>query len=270
MKKNFFFNKYIFLYFTKIFIFVILRYIYGGKLPLEEYDTLDVIDILVAASELSLQELVIHIQSFLIKNEANWIEKNFNRIYQTSFEHDSFSELQKFCTDLISKEPEKIFKLVDFVSIPEKSLISLIQNDNLPISDVQVWEHVLKWGIAQKPELPSDPSNYSKNDFNDLKNTLQQCIPFIKFYNLTCKEFSNKVLPYKKILPKELHKELLAYFLDLDVKPSDMSKSKEIKGIGISSTNIDSKIITSKHIELISKWINKVDAKDELKIPCEF
>ena len=225
---------------------------------------------MVAASELNLQELVIHLQSFLIENKSNWLDENFNLIYQISFEHDSFFDLQNFCTNLMSKEPEKIFNSVDFVSIPEKSLVSLIQNDNLPISDVQVWEHVLKWGIAQKPELPSDPSNYSKNDFNDLKNTLQQCIPFIKFYNLTCKEFSNKVLPYKKILPKELHKELLAYFLDLDVKPSDMSKSKEIKGIGIDSTNLDSKIITSKHIELISKWINKVDAKDELKIPCEF
>ncbi|CAB4445219.1 unnamed protein product [Rhizophagus irregularis] len=37
---------------------IILRYIYGGSLPLEEYDALDVIKILVAASELSLQELI--------------------------------------------------------------------------------------------------------------------------------------------------------------------------------------------------------------------
>ncbi len=229
---------------------------------------------MVAASELSLQELVIHIQSFLIKNEANWIEKNFNLIYQTSFEHDSFSELQKFCTDLISKEPEKIFRLVDFVSIPEKSLISLIQNDNLPISDVQVWEHVLKWGIAQNSELPSDLSNYSKNDFNILKITLQQCIPFIRFYNLTSKEFSDKVLPYKKILSKELYKELLKYFLDPDSKPSDKSKSKEpqiIKRIKkIDSTHIDSIIITNKHSELISKWIDKIDIENELKSPYEF
>src|SRR6266542_706026 len=254
MKKNFFFNKYIFLYFTKIFIFVILRYIYGGKLPLEEYDTLDVTNILVAASELSLQELVIHIQSFLIKNEANWIEKNFNLIYQTSFEHDSFSELQKFYTDLISKEPEKIFKLVDFVSVPEKSLISLIQNDNLSMSDVQVWEHVLKWGIAQNPELSPDPFNYTDDDFNTLKNTIQQCIPFIRFYNLTSKEFSDKVLPYKKSLPKELFKELLTHFLDPDKKSSNKT---EYQMIG--SRRIDSKIITKKHAELISRWINKLD-----------
>ncbi len=186
---------------------------------------------MVAASELSLQELVIHLQSFLIEKKANWMEKNFNLIYQTSFENDSFLELQKFCTDLMSKEPEKIFKSVDFVSISEKSLVTLIQNDNLPISDVQVWDYVLKWGLAQNPELSSDPSNYSKNDFTSLKKTLQQCIPFIRFHNLTSKEFSNKVLPYRKVLPKELYLDLIKYFLDPDSKPSDKSEFKETREI---------------------------------------
>ena len=63
------------------------------------------------------------------------------------------------------------------------------------MSEAQVWEHVLKWGLAQNPELSS---NYSKDDFNTLKNTLQQCIQFIRFYNLTSKEFCDKVFPYIK------------------------------------------------------------------------
>jgi hypothetical protein len=43
--------------------------------------------------------------------------------------------------------------------------------------------YVLKWGISQNPGLPSDPSNYSKDDFITLKSTLQQCIPFINSLN---------------------------------------------------------------------------------------
>src|SRR5256885_17038769 len=107
------------------------------------------------------------------------MEQNFNLINQTSFEHDSFLDLQKFCTGLTSKEPEKVFKSLDFASIPEKSLVSLIQNDNLQLNEVQVWEYVLKWGLAQNPKLSSDPSSYSKDDFNALKDTLHQCIPLI-------------------------------------------------------------------------------------------
>ncbi|RIA98840.1 hypothetical protein C1645_29492 [Glomus cerebriforme] len=101
------------------------------------------------------------------------MELNFNLIYQTSFENDSFLELQQYCIDLISKNPDKIFKSLNFSSIPEKLLISLIQDANLQMSEIQVWDHVLKWGFAQSPELPSDPTNFSKEDFNVLKNNLK-------------------------------------------------------------------------------------------------
>ncbi|GET52844.1 BTB/POZ protein [Rhizophagus irregularis DAOM 181602=DAOM 197198] len=144
---------------------IILRYIYGGRLSLEEYDALDIIKILVAASELSLQELVDYIQSFLTKNKADWMEQNFNLIYQTSFE--------------------------------------------------KVWENVLKWGFAQNPGFPSDPSNFSKDDFTSLKNTLHQCIPF------------------------ELYMDLLKTFLDPDSKPID--KPKPRKGTNNSSETSSSK-----------------------------
>ena len=87
---------------------------------MEEYDTLDIIRIFISASILGLQELIDHLQSFLVEKKASWMEQNFNLIYQTSFKNDSFMELQKFCTELMSKQPEKIFKSLDFISIPEK------------------------------------------------------------------------------------------------------------------------------------------------------
>src|SRR5947208_7115850 len=122
----------------------LFRYIYGGRLSLETYDTLDIIKILEAANELGLQDLIVYLQTYLIENKTNWIEQNFNLINQTSFGNDSFLILQQFCTELMSKEPEKVFKSLDFVSIPEKSLAALIRNDNLQMKEVQVWEYILK------------------------------------------------------------------------------------------------------------------------------
>src|ERR1043165_5753886 len=115
------------------------------------------------------------------------MEQNFNLIYQTSFENDSFLGLRRFCTNLMSKEPDKIFNSSTFSLIPENLLISLNQNDSLQMNEIQVWENVLKWGLSQNPELPSDLASLSKDDFSTLKNTLQHCIPFIKFDNLTSK-----------------------------------------------------------------------------------
>ena len=70
------------------------------------------------------------------------------------------------------------------------------------MSDIQVWERVIEWGLAQNPEIPSDPTSFSKDDFNNLKNTLQQCIPFVKFHNLSSREFS-------KNLQKSFSKEII-------------------------------------------------------------
>ncbi|EXX60095.1 uncharacterized protein OCT59_019153 [Rhizophagus irregularis] len=205
---------------------IILRYIYSGRISLEEYDTLDIIKILIAGSELGLQELITYIQSFLIKTKANWMEQNFNLIYQTCFENNSFLELQNFCANLTFEEPDKIFKSLNFASIPEKLLITIIQSDNLQMEEIQVWKYVLKWGLAQNPELSSDPSNFSKEDFNTLKNSLHNCIPFIRFYNLTSDEFSKEILPYKKVFPKELYKDLLKYFLDSNNQSIKQSKTR--------------------------------------------
>uniref|UniRef100_U9UMS6 Kelch-like protein 17 n=1 Tax=Rhizophagus irregularis (strain DAOM 181602 / DAOM 197198 / MUCL 43194) TaxID=747089 RepID=U9UMS6_RHIID len=239
---------------------IILRYIYGGRLSLDRCDISDIIKILIAANELNLQELVNYLQLYIIENHKKWMEQSFNLVYQTSLENDSFLELQKYCTDLISKRPDKILKSISFSSITEKLLVSIIQSNNLHhISEIQVWKYVIKWGLAQNPELPSDPATFSKEDFNVLKNTLQQLIPFIKFNNLTSKEFSEKVLPYKKILPKELYKDLLKIFLNLnpDGRPNEIQ-------------NINSKIITFQHTELISKWIDKLDIADKSTSSYEF
>ncbi|GET65690.1 BTB/POZ protein [Rhizophagus irregularis DAOM 181602=DAOM 197198] len=57
---------------------VILRYIYSGKISLNEYDTSDIIKILVTGNELGLQDLINYLQSYLVETKANWMEQNFN------------------------------------------------------------------------------------------------------------------------------------------------------------------------------------------------
>ncbi|GES76309.1 carbohydrate-binding module family 13 protein [Rhizophagus clarus] len=249
---------------------VILRYIYGGKLSLEEYEVSDIINILITANELSLRELFPYLETFLIEKKSDWMEQNFDLIYRTSFENNSFLQLQKYCTDLVAKEPNKIFNSPNFSIISEKLLITLIQNKNVQLNEIQVWENVIKWGLAQNPRLPSNVESYTKDDFNALKNTLQHCIPLIGFHNLTSKEFSEKVLPYKKVFPKELYKGLLKDFLNNDSKPIMTNKPDEISELKIRSKNIDSTIITFRHVELISKWIDRLEYTDKIKNLYEF
>src|SRR6266498_4276903 len=102
-----------------------------------------------------LQELVDYLQRYLIENGSEWIEQHFELIHQTSFHSRNLLKLQQFCTDFIAKSPEKIFKSLNFTSLSEKFLVSLIKRDDLQMEEIEVWEHVLKWSLAQNPTIIS-------------------------------------------------------------------------------------------------------------------
>ncbi|UZO00464.1 uncharacterized protein OCT59_011597 [Rhizophagus irregularis] len=107
------------------------------------------------------------------------MEQNFDLIYRTSFENNSFTS-SKYCTNLITNQ----------------------------LNELQVWEHVIIWGLAQNRGLPSDIENYSKDDFNEISE------PGI--------------------------------------------------GSSIRPKNIDSTIIIFQHVELISKWIDRLENTDKI------
>ncbi|GET03250.1 kinase-like domain-containing protein [Rhizophagus clarus] len=136
----------------------------------------------------------------------------------------------------------------------DTSDIIKILHDTVKMNTIQVWEHVLKWGIAQNPELSSGHSSYSKDDFITLKNTLQQCIPFINFFNLTSKEYLDKVYPYKKIIPKDLREKLFRHFMDQLNNNLGLNITKEIDSKTISS--VQKNISIEKDFNMIVDEIN--------------
>ncbi|EXX62527.1 uncharacterized protein OCT59_025433 [Rhizophagus irregularis] len=250
---------------------IILKYIYGGTLSLNEQDTLVILKILIAAEELLLQELVDYLQKYFVENKSEWMEQHFELIHRTSFQSNSLLELQQFCTKFMANSPEKIFKSLDFTSLPEKSLVQLIKRDDLQMEEVDVWEHVLKWGLAQNPTLLPDPNTWSDDDFKKMENTLQHCLSLIRFFSLSSKEFLEKVRPYKSLLKRQFYEDLLNSHLDPNSKPNDNILPP--RNIRIESI-IDSKIVNNLNIIVtISRWIDKLDARNNfayLKEPYKF
>ncbi|GES93599.1 hypothetical protein GLOIN_2v1868421 [Rhizophagus clarus] len=257
---------------------IILEYIYGGVLSLNINETLDFLKILAAADKLHLQELVDYLQKYLIKNKLEWVEQNFGFTEQVSSQSNNLLELQEFCTNLMAQSPEKIFKSFDFTSLSEKSLISLLKRDDLQMNEIEVWEHVLKWGLAQNQTLTPDPKTWSDDDFKSMKNILQNCLPLIRFFSLSSREFAQEVRPYKKLLDQQLYEDLLNSYLD----PGSVSninilgprKFKINESKIVDSPIIDSQIVDSNIISTVSKWVDKVVINDdnyrELYLPYKF
>ncbi|CAB4412380.1 unnamed protein product [Rhizophagus irregularis] len=254
---------------------VIIEYIYGGILSLDEQDTSDFLKVLAAADVLHLQELVDYLQKYLIENKSEWIEQHFEFTYQISLQSNNLLELQEFCTNLMAQFPDKILKSFEFTSLSEKSLISLIKRDDLQMREIEVWEHVLKWGLAQNPTLVQDPGTWTDDDFMAMKNTLQQCLSFIRLFSLSSKELVQKVRPYKKLLNHQLYEDLVNSYMDPDIKPAEnILLPRNI----VTDEIIDSKIVNLNIASIISRWIYKVDLNYEfshlrgvyLPLPYEF
>ena len=67
-------------------IFYNVRYIYGGIISINDYETSDILKVLVAANELLLQELVEYLQKYFIENKFEWMEQHFEFVNRTSFQ----------------------------------------------------------------------------------------------------------------------------------------------------------------------------------------
>uniref|UniRef100_U9TYV4 Uncharacterized protein n=1 Tax=Rhizophagus irregularis (strain DAOM 181602 / DAOM 197198 / MUCL 43194) TaxID=747089 RepID=U9TYV4_RHIID len=89
-------------------------------------------------------------------------------------------------------------------------------------------------GLAQNPTLIPDPKTWPDDEFKPMKIILQHCLPLIRFFNLSSREFSQKVRPYQKLLDQQLYEDLWNLMI------------------------IDSKIVDSNIISTVSKWVDKV------------
>jgi hypothetical protein len=195
------------------------------------------------------------------------MQQHFEYIYQISFQSNNLSHLQQFCTDLMTKSPEKIFKSFDFTSFSEKSIISLIERDDLQMKEIEVWECVLKWGLEKNPTFIPDPTIWSDDNFKGYFTTL------LRFFSLPSKDFLEKVRPYKKLLKRQLYEELLKSYLDPNSEPNDnilLPRHRNNDGI------IDSVIVNLNIVSIISIWLDKIDINSkfaytrELYLPYKF
>ncbi|RHZ66634.1 hypothetical protein Glove_306g67 [Diversispora epigaea] len=158
-------------------------------------------------------ELSKKLEIILIEDKASWLKSHFSLVYRTIFINNNFKDLENFCNNIVVKYPSLIFDAEDFTSLQEAALISLLKRDDLQVEEAKIWEYVIKWGIAQNPTLPANLDEWNKDNFLTLKTTLQHCLPYIRYFHISGDDILKKVEPYKKILDKQLWKDLFQHFL---------------------------------------------------------
>ncbi|RHZ83869.1 hypothetical protein Glove_87g225 [Diversispora epigaea] len=198
---------------------IILKYIYGSIVNIEDTDTKTIYELMVNTNELELKELSVKLESYLIESKASWLKTHFSFVYHSIFDSDKFKDLKKFYNDIIVKYPNLIFESEDFTSLQEKALISILERDDLNVEEIKIWDYVIKWGIAQNPTLPADSKEWTKGNFKALKITLQQCLSLIRYFHIPASWLKTHFsFVYHSIFDSDKFKDLKKFYNDIIVK----------------------------------------------------
>ncbi|RHZ81867.1 hypothetical protein Glove_117g200 [Diversispora epigaea] len=254
---------------------IIIKYIYGATVNLEKVETSIIFDLLVAANQFHFEELVARLQTFLIENHPSWLKLNFSKIYDSSFP-THFEALQNYCNDKIAKYPNLIFESNDFVTLPEAALVSIIKRNDLQLEESKIWDYIIQWGIAQNKTLSSNLNDWIDRDFQILKNTLQQCLPHIRYFQFSNENIMEKLFPFQRILDNTLWADILKYSMTPN-KPiiSTILAPRRLVTTQLQNRGntfqIISSIITNEHAAEIASWIDKKEVTyDVNNNPYEF
>ncbi|RHZ59687.1 hypothetical protein Glove_362g67 [Diversispora epigaea] len=250
---------------------VIIKYIYGGTISLENSI---IFDLLIASHELDLDELVEHLQTHLVTNNASWLKLNFSRVYQISYRTKNFEIIRKFCNNIIAKHPSTIFGSENFLSLPEDALISIIKLDDLQLEEDKIWNYVIQWGMAKNQTFPAKLNEWTNDDFSTLKTTLKNCLPHIRYFTLSSEKVLEKIYPYQQLFEPELWTDINTKFLAPGKQiSSTILPPRKILNV-ILPTRIPSisfsNIITDEHALEISSWIDRKETPYTENNPYEF
>ncbi|RIB08488.1 hypothetical protein C2G38_2211541 [Gigaspora rosea] len=190
-----------------------VQYTYNGTASLETVNASVIFELLIASSEFGLEELIKHIQLFLLENNSSWLRLNFSRVYQASFKNNNLKDLQQLCANIIAKHPNIIFDSDEFLTLSENILIFILKLDDLQMDEGNIWDYIIKWGIAQNPSLPPDLDKWSDEHFLTLKNSLQNCLPLIRYFQISGEDIFDKIRPYQKLLEPALWADIMLKFM---------------------------------------------------------
>ncbi|RIB06398.1 hypothetical protein C2G38_2217219 [Gigaspora rosea] len=285
---------------------VIIMYIYGGIISFENMDSNIIFESLMIANEFQLSELAKYIENYLIQHHEFWIHTNFSKIYRATIENDSLGTLQKYCVKVAAENPDLIFDSDDFTTLPEGAFVSILERDDLQMSEAKIWDLVIKWGIAQNPSLPPNQNQWSDLDFLILKTTLKNCLPLIRFFQFTGEEVLDKLRPYQKILDPNLWTDIMTRFmapnksissvvlpprkliyksqvndeLNFTMLPSPIQNHSPspiqnhspspIQNQSLQRFELNSNIISTKHATEIVSWIDRTEYRSDEVIPYRF
>ncbi|RGB30587.1 hypothetical protein C1646_793610 [Rhizophagus diaphanus] len=232
---------------------IILRFIYCGKIDLTKLLGPEILELLMALDELNFHSLIPHVQEYLINHQDEFMQQNPIEILETVYQHESFTDLWNYCLERICEEPEMLFNSDNFINLKAPLLKLILKRNDLALDEIEIWNNLLKWGIAKNPSISQDITKWSNEDITIIERSLHEFIPLIRFYYISSDDFLDKIYPLKELLPKDLADELVKFNISPNRKPNidEIQPPRNPKPI------YDSTLIERQHFSILASWIDK-------------
>ncbi|EXX63530.1 hypothetical protein RirG_151550 [Rhizophagus irregularis DAOM 197198w] len=254
---------------------ILLKYIYSGKLTLNK--KVKCFYVIIAAYELQLKNVAEYLEKYLKENDSAW---KFPKDFFIISEQKQLKRFEEQALELACINPRIIFKSKDFLQLNERFLIQLLKRDDLEMNEIEILNYLIKWGIAntnptlnnvekrfyfKEPNLNINTKKWTAIDFMNMEKTLRNCIPHIRFFQMSPENYKLFQDKFKNILPIELDEEIMQHFKEYNplVKPSS---NKNILPPRSSVYQFDSNIINAKDAALIASWIDGIDNGNNRKL----
>jgi hypothetical protein len=237
-----------------ISFFFFFRYLYVGYVDITNKTGIELLDIIIASEELNLENLTKLTKDFIVDHHQ-LLQSDPVEILQTVFNHESLNNLREYCLEIICPEPEILFNSNKFIRLSAQLLEIILKREDLNIDEIEIWENMVKWGLAQEHYFDEDVSQWNQDDIMTFKRIICRFIPLIRFYDISPKDYMIKIKPYEEIFSKEFRDDLLNYYMVPEYKP----KFNNLKSRNVKDAN--SVIINQKHIALFTSWIDKNEKK---------
>ncbi|CAG8593518.1 4189_t:CDS:2, partial [Dentiscutata heterogama] len=183
---------------------IILDFIYEEKTKLRA-SAETCLNLMASSDELELLNLAECAQEHLIKKNLSWLFSNLITSLNFACQHDHFYKLYNLVLNFTCKNSYPLFNSKYFTLLDKVALICLLKRDDLELEEIEIWDYLIKWGIANSKKLHDDNisnlsnediTSWSDNQFEALKETISQCIPLIRYCHIPKSYIDKQIKQY--------------------------------------------------------------------------
>ncbi|CAJ0758325.1 24826_t:CDS:2, partial [Entrophospora sp. SA101] len=135
-------------------------------------------------------------------------------VFQLAVKLKSCNKLQDHLLEIVSHNLSQYIESDDFLTLEHSTVEFILKCDGLNVQEVELWDFLINWGMANSSRLYDDDlDKWTIDDFEELHLQIKNLVCLIRFTAMERHEYSQNVFPYKKLLPKQLRKQLTLHFL---------------------------------------------------------